>query len=269
MDLQNPREHYIYIAAHRGWLNKCPENTMEAFIAAEELGVDQLETDVRITKDGHLVLIHDAKVDRTTNGTGLVCEKTLEELKALDAGSYRGPEFAGCRIPTFIEFMDHIAKNPTITLGLELKEYPEPGWEEVSYSVCDRVLQILEDYNFRDRTVINTMSGKLHDYIHEKYGNTYRQSVYYPMSRLGDCRFDPYSYAYGCVMLPEQKGMGLRMASQEAFDFMHSRDVQCWIGTGVRDEAGIDEFIARDGKLIICDNPDELLQILRKKGYHD
>jgi glycerophosphoryl diester phosphodiesterase len=261
MDLQNPRDHYIYIAAHRGWLNKYPENTMEAFIAAEELGVDQIETDVRITKDGHLVLIHDAKVDRTTNGTGLVCEKTLAELQALDAGSYRGPEFAGCRIPTFMEFMDHLVKNPTITLGLELKEYVVEGWEDIAYSVCDRVLQIIDDYHFRERTVINTMDGKLHDYIREKYGDTYRQSVYYPLSRQGECKT--------CIMLPEQRGVGLRMASREAFDLMHSRGIQCWVGTGVKDEAGIDEFIERGGKLIICDNPDELLTILRKKGYHD
>ena len=60
----------IYVAAHRGWKSKYPENTKEAFEAALTLGVDQLETDVRITKDGELVLIHDDKVDRTTNGTG-------------------------------------------------------------------------------------------------------------------------------------------------------------------------------------------------------
>ena len=269
MDLQNPREHYIYVAAHRGWLRKYPENTMEAFIAAEEVGVDQIETDVRITKDGHLVLTHDAKVDRTTDGTGLVCEKTLQQLQALDAGSYRGAEFAGCRIPTFIEFMDHIVKNPTITLGLELKEYPEPGWEDVSYSVCDRVLQILDDYNFRERTIINTLSGKLHDYIHEKYGNTYRQSVYFPQERMGECKYDPYSYAYSSFLLPLVRGVGQRMAPVEVFREMAAKGIQGWIGTAVRDEAGIDEFIAHGGKLIVCDNPDEILQILRQKGYHD
>ena len=71
----------IYVAAHRGWKSKYPENTMEAFKAALTLDVDQLETDVRITRDGELVLIHDATVDRTTNGSGKVCELTLAELK--------------------------------------------------------------------------------------------------------------------------------------------------------------------------------------------
>ena len=61
----------IYVAAHRGWKTKYPENTIPAFRAAMELGVDQLECDVRVTLDGELVVIHDATVDRTTNGRGL------------------------------------------------------------------------------------------------------------------------------------------------------------------------------------------------------
>ena len=62
----------IFVAAHRGWSEIYPENTMIAFEKALEIGVDQLETDVHVTKDGHLVLIHDTTVDRTTNKTGKV-----------------------------------------------------------------------------------------------------------------------------------------------------------------------------------------------------
>ena len=123
----------IYVAAHRGWSAKYPENTMAAYKAAAELGVDQIETDIRITADGELVLIHDATVDRTTNGTGLVREKTLAELRALDAGSWKGEEFAGLQIPTLKEFMDFIATLPEMTIDFELKEYPVDGREEISY----------------------------------------------------------------------------------------------------------------------------------------
>ena len=91
------RDH-IYVAAHRGWSTAYPENTMEAFRAAAEIGVDQIETDVRVTKDGELVLIHDATVDRTTNGTGRVIDMTLAELKTLDAGIHKGEQFKGCKI---------------------------------------------------------------------------------------------------------------------------------------------------------------------------
>ena len=95
----------IYVAAHRGWSEKYPENTMLAFREAIKLGVDQVETDIRLTKDQELVLIHDGKVDRTTNGTGKVCDMTLAELKSLDAGSWKGEEFTGSRIPTLVEFL--------------------------------------------------------------------------------------------------------------------------------------------------------------------
>ena len=78
MNLADKRPDKVYVAAHRGWYNKYPENTMPAFRAAVELGVDQVETDVRISADGELVLIHDATLERTTNGTGKVIDKTLE-----------------------------------------------------------------------------------------------------------------------------------------------------------------------------------------------
>ena len=105
----------IYVAAHRGWCSKYPENTMSAFKAALDIGVDQIETDVRITKDGHLVLIHDNTVDRTTNGKGFVHDMTLSELRELDAGN-------GEKIPTLKELMELVKDHPTVTLDIELKE---------------------------------------------------------------------------------------------------------------------------------------------------
>ena len=73
----------IYVAAHRGWSSKYPENTMIAFEKAIELNVDQLEIDIRVSKYNELVIIHDQTVDRTTNGTGKVNEYTLEEILRL------------------------------------------------------------------------------------------------------------------------------------------------------------------------------------------
>lgn len=257
----------IYVAAHRGWSEVYPENTMEAFRAAVGLGVDQLETDIRITKDRKLVLIHDATVDRTTNGSGLVREKNLAELQQLDAGSHKGEAFAGARIPTLYEFMEYVKDVPGITLDLELKEYPEPGWEDVSYGVCDEVISLVEEYGFSDRIVLNTFSGRLHEYIHETYGGKYRQHLYYPIHHLGECRIDPYSYAFCCCMFREEE-QGFNMASREAFDRMAERGVEPWAGAGVKDEAGVDLSIANGATLITCNNPDLILKLLREKGYH-
>ena len=267
---QSPKN--IYVAAHRGWSEKYPENTMESFQAAEAIGVDQLELDVRVTKDNELVIIHDATVDRTTNGTGLVCEHTLDELKSLDAGSHKGEEFSGTQIPTFIEFMDWIKYHPTMTLDVELKEWPTEGHEEVAYDVCDRVLKIIDDYGFTDRVVLNTWSGKLHEYIYEKYGEKYRLHSYFPQSCLGEIEKEPYAFPYCCCMFAQdengERKRGVALATKEEFDEMASRGVQPWAGAGVKTEELVDMAIERGAYLITCNNPDEILGWLRKKGYH-
>ena len=255
----------VYVAAHRGWSTKYPENTMLALKAALDLGVDQIETDIRITKDGELVLIHDATVDRTTNGSGKVCDFTLAELKGLDAGSWKGDEFAGQQIPTLIEFMEMVKDHPTITLDLELKEYPVPGWEEVSYSVCDRVLQIVEDYGFGDRIVINTFSGKLHEYIVGKYGNRYKQHVYYPIRYLGEATLNPYHYGYCVCMFSSAGG---KIATVDEFEAMRMAGIRTWAGAFVQNEETVDHAIACGAELITCNNCDVILDLLRKKGVH-
>ena len=91
------------VIAHRGASSSAPENTRAAFDRALALGARHLELDVHATADGHVVVIHDAAVDRTTDGTGAVSSYTLAGLKGLDAGSWFGAAFAGERIPTLEE----------------------------------------------------------------------------------------------------------------------------------------------------------------------
>lgn len=92
--------------AHRGEHLVRPENTIPAFAEAIRLGADFIEVDVRTTADGQLVLSHDTTVDRCTNGRGRISEMTFEQVRALDAGAKKGPEFAGAKIPTFDEVLD-------------------------------------------------------------------------------------------------------------------------------------------------------------------
>lgn len=115
--------------AHRGASGHAPENTIAAFDKAFEMKADYIEIDVQMTADGRLVAIHDTTLDRTTNGTGFVGDFTLEELRALDAGSWFGEQFAGEQIPTFEEILDRYRGK--IGILIELKS-PElyPGVEE-------------------------------------------------------------------------------------------------------------------------------------------
>jgi len=93
------------IIAHRGDSDACPENTLAALARALEVGADVVELDVQLTADGHVVVIHDPTVDRTTNGSGAVRELALRELKGLSAGYPQrfGTDFAGERVPTLAE----------------------------------------------------------------------------------------------------------------------------------------------------------------------
>jgi len=107
------------ILAHRGASGYAPENTLEAFRLAMEMGADGFELDVHLSKDGQLIVIHDETVDRTTNGKGRVCDLTLEELKQLDASN--GMEkYAGAKIPTLGEVFDLIRGTKHI-VNVELK----------------------------------------------------------------------------------------------------------------------------------------------------
>ena len=85
----------VPVAAHRGNAKYFPENTLAAFRSALSLSPDMLETDLHMTSDGEIVIMHDHLVDRTTNGSGLVREKTYEQIRKLDAGSWKGEQFIG------------------------------------------------------------------------------------------------------------------------------------------------------------------------------
>jgi len=103
----------IMAIGHRGAKGICPENTRAAFLKAVELGCDAVELDVQLTADGGLVVIHDATLDRTTDGRGPVAARTLEDLRRLDAGG-------GERIPTLDEVLELLSGGP-VRIQIELK----------------------------------------------------------------------------------------------------------------------------------------------------
>lgn len=265
MNYWKQSEKNVYVAAHRGWSEKYPENTMIAFEEAVKLGVDQLETDIRLTKDNELVLIHDGAVDRTTDGTGKVCDMTLAELRALDAGSWKGEQFKGCRIPTLMEFLEFLQNCPEMTIDFEIKDLIPDWGEEAAFAAVDRILSLLDQYGMTERCVINTWSGKTHEYIHGKYGDKYKLHLYYPFFHQGPCTEDLYEYGY-CVCMFGNPGY---IASPAEFDEMKQRyGIQTWAGAGVKNAEGVDAAIACGAQLITCNNPEVILKLLRERGVH-
>ena len=116
----------IEIIAHRGALRLAPENTLAAQRLAYELGADTVECDIRLSKDNVPVIMHDHDLDRTTNTSGLIASRTLEEIKRLDAGSWFGAPWAGERVPTLAEMLE-VAKSYNRCLLLDIKgQYMAP-----------------------------------------------------------------------------------------------------------------------------------------------
>jgi glycerophosphoryl diester phosphodiesterase len=131
----------VIIIGHRGASGYAPEHTIPSYDRAIEIGVDYIEQDLQMTSDGVLVIMHDPTLERTTNGTGLVIDKTLAEIKQLDAGSWFAPEFAGTTVPTLRELFERYGK--TANYYIETKNPEEaPGMEEA-------LLALIEEFDLR------------------------------------------------------------------------------------------------------------------------
>jgi glycerophosphoryl diester phosphodiesterase len=143
---------YVFVQAHRGFSAHYPEQTLLAFERAIEAGADRLEMDLAITSDGHIVMMHDRTIDRTTDGSGPVDAFTLAELQALDAGSWKGTQFAGERIPTLEEVLE-LADGRAI-LNLEIKSRGRAGsWVA---RVIERAVEVVQEHDAADRVVFSS-----------------------------------------------------------------------------------------------------------------
>lgn len=139
----------VQVLAHRGASAYAPENTLAAFRLAIEQRADWLEMDVQQTKDGRLVVFHDLRVERTTNGFGALRDLTLEQVQQLDAGGWYGSQFAGERVPTFEEVVA-LARETGIRIFPEVKD-PRlyPGIEE-------RVAAVITANGYEQSTIVQS-----------------------------------------------------------------------------------------------------------------
>lgn len=128
------------VIGHRGAAGYAPENTLEAIHTAADMGIKWVELDVKLTKDGVPIIFHDEDLDRTTNGSGPVAEKTYEEIRQLEAGYHFADSFSGVKIPTLEEAIEVIIERD---LGLNLEIKPCPGREVETAKIA---LDILSQY---------------------------------------------------------------------------------------------------------------------------
>jgi len=138
------------IQAHRGASAYCPENTLEAFSKAIEQGADGIELDVHLTKEGEVVVAHDERLERVSNGTGYINDHTLEELKSLDfAKLLPGPV---CRIPTLSEVFS-LVKPSSLSVNIELKTT-----ERLYPGLCGKLAALVEEFGMGERILYSSFN---------------------------------------------------------------------------------------------------------------
>ncbi|MGH1455290.1 MAG: glycerophosphodiester phosphodiesterase family protein [Alphaproteobacteria bacterium] len=141
------------IIGHRGCAGYAPENTLEAIHTAADMGVEWVELDVKITKDEVPIIFHDDTLDRTTNGSGNIAEKTYEELQDLECGSWYADSFTGIKIPTLEETIEVLIDR---NLGFNMEIKPCPGREKLTAEIALDLLSTIWDDH--DRLLISSFS---------------------------------------------------------------------------------------------------------------
>ncbi len=137
-----PQPGRILLEAHRGNSMHAPENTLAAIEQALEIGVDRVEVDLMVSADRELVVIHDATVDRTTDGSGAVAGMEFSRLRRLDAGSWKDPKYRGEKIPTLEEVFDLCRNRAMVNIDLKSLDAVEP------------LIRLVKEWDFEDHLVI-------------------------------------------------------------------------------------------------------------------
>lgn len=247
--------------AHRGGAGLAPESTILAFRNALEVGADVLELDVRATKDGEIVVIHDETVDRTTDGAGAVRDFILEELKKLDAGyrftpdngqtyPYRGQ---GITIPTLREVF---AEFPDQRINIEIKQFEPPIEGRLAVLIeemgmADKVLAVSED-----EATIRRFRGLASEVATAAAENEVREFVIYLRSKA----IPFYAPKADAFQVPEYHG-DLHLVTKDFVEAAHGKNIKVHVWT-VNDEEDMRGLLALGVDGIITDYPDRLAKVM-------
>ena len=251
--------------AHRGGSQLWPENTMLSFEGAVGLGYRYLETDVHLTKDGVLVTIHDATVDRTTDSSGLVRALPLAELKGLDAGYRFSPDGGrayplrgqGATIPTLAEVVKAF---PHVSLNIDLKRH--------DVAMVEAMAAFIEERGLHDRLLIASFAdGIIKAFRRRTEGRVataaagWETRLFWLTSRLGLTRL--IRPAYDALQVPPSMGR-LTVVDRRLLAAASRRGVQVHVWT-VDEAAEMRRLLALGVDGIMSDRPDLLLEVLAEE----
>lgn len=248
---------HVLVQAHRGYSETYPENTLLAIEKAFDAGADRVETDLGLTRDGHVVLMHDRTVDRTTDGSGRVASFTLEDIQRLDAGSWKDQRFAGERVPSLADALE-VAEGRG-ELNLEIKTNARTLLEIMD--VVETALATVAEHEARDRVVFSSFDVRALELVRERAPDQRVLVIDWSGGGTGSgLRVAIENDYYGAALAAEHATAERLAAAEEAGLFVH-------IGTGPTErirtwvEQGVDGFSA--------DDPARLVAYLERHGLRE
>lgn len=255
-------EKNIMLVGHRGVRALYPENTMVSFKAALALKMDLIEFDVHFTKDGQIVVCHDGTIDRTTNGTGAICDMTLEEVKSYDAGSWKAEEFVGQRIPTLEEVLTLMANaDYEVLLNVEIKDS--------NHDLVDQTIEMLKKFKLDQRSVIACFDAEIVDYTQNAHPDMKTQGFPPRFMFWGGDREHgiPESlyvkmYGMGIPIFSEEKDLAEDVAMAKKYD------IKPWLFCADDEEATI-KAVKAGATNITCNDPYPTIKYLVEHGLHE
>lgn len=161
-ELDKNQKHII--VGHRGYPHRYPENSLIGYREAVRVGVDLIEVDVNLSKDREPMVIHDNRIDRLSDGHGLISDYTMKELRRMDFGFRKGPEFAGLKIPTLYEVCEMVKDDPDALMDIDIKVSHE------TRETLDVALRVLGEYKLIDRCVFNCCDCNVLKYLRGELG---------------------------------------------------------------------------------------------------
>jgi len=254
----------VDVHAHRGGAGLAPENTLAAIRNALSLSVDMIELDLHVSADGAIVVIHDATLERTTNGRGVVRGTSLADLQRLDAGAWFNARFAGERIPTLREVLDAIraSGNDRVRLNLETKydtRGPAPPAEFEAH-----LLQILREAGWRDRVIIQSFHYPSLERVKGLDHAVTTAALRSPLSPT----LDPVGLVRSAKA--DIYSPGASLVSRDVVEALHRAGIPVVPWT-VNQPSAMEMMLSMGigmlrGDGIITDYPDRLIQVLRSRG---
>ena len=258
MAQENP--HKPLVIAHRGASGSAPENTLVATQKALEMGADMVEIDLHMSKDGEVMVIHDATLKRTTNGTGLVKDHTLEELKKLDAGAWFHEDFAGEPLPTLAEFLT-LLDGKAIAL-LEIKKSPQGIYPGIEQKIVDLVRKHeAEDWcilqSFESKTVQNFLKLVPDWEIHKLISG---KPPVFPDYQAGKQQIGPALDLPGITAV----NPNYRVLTPQLIERIHQENLRVFTWT-VNQEKDLKRMIEMKVDGIITNYPERLVALLKEE----